>query len=68
MGWLQALKARWLRGRPAGEPPESDPERDVDRLLTTPDAATQVDSLPDEQKDDILDQSTGSSSSPDLPR
>ena len=68
MSWLEALKARWLRGRRAGPPPERDVEHDVDRLLATPDAETQVSLLPDEQKDDILDQSTGSSASPDTPR
>ena len=67
MSWLEALKERWLRGRKAGPPEETDAER-TERVMTTPDADAQLTSVPDEQQNDVLDRSSDSSSAPDTPR
>ncbi len=52
MGWFDDLKQRWLRGGPS-EPAALHDEATED-ILTTPEAAAQIDLLPSSGRDDSL--------------
>jgi hypothetical protein len=65
MRWFDALRQRWFRGR-RGDPLAHADEQRGGELLSSPDATAQLSSVPDEQKDEILDSSSGSSA-PDQP-
>ena len=59
MGLLNDLRERWLRGRSRSTrtPEAADDEELVDRILTTPDEASQLDVLPDDQKNQYVEKS-----------
>lgn len=54
MSWLERLRERWARGREARPPTDAETELVEDRILTTPDEASQMSTLPDGQREDIL--------------
>ena len=53
MSLLDKLKERWQRGRSAGAAAE--PDAAAERILTSPDAASQLNDVPEGQKEQVLD-------------
>jgi hypothetical protein len=66
VSWIERLKERWLRGRPAGAPSPSRLDAEVESPLQSPDAAAQRATVPEAQVDDVADRTPPTSSaSPD---
>ena len=61
MSLLDKLRERWQRGRSAM--PAAEPDAAAERILTSPDAAAQLNDVPGGQKEQVLDGSAVESGS-----